>query len=90
MAFQIMKNGNSAVADVIHIAHAAAVEIFICEAWAGIVINGGREYLEEIFLIIIFLGLAFQTLGHVGFLKWWHECSKIKSKLKGVMLSQAN
>lgn len=67
MAFQIMKNGNSAVADVIHIAHAAAVEIFICEAWAGIVINGGREYLEKIFLIIIFLGLAFQTLGHVGF-----------------------
>lgn len=62
-----MKNGNSAVADVIHIAHEAAVEIFICEAWAGIVINGGREYLEKIFLIIIFLGLAFQTLGHVGF-----------------------
>lgn len=85
-----MKNGNSTVADVIHIAHAAAVEIFICEAWAGIVINGGREYLEKIFFNHNIFRACVSDIRPCGFLKWWHECSKIKSKLKGVMLFQAN
>lgn len=43
MAFQIMKNGNSAVADVIRIARAAAVEIFICEAEGGGGVGGGSN-----------------------------------------------